>query len=211
MEINRVIGILKEHVECYKVPTVAKIGEETRDPFRVLVSTILSARTKDAVTGAASERLFEVVKTPKDLNNLSVEEISKIIYPVMYYNNKANFLKQLPSFLKNGVPDTIEELLKLPGVGRKTANLVITVGFNKPAICVDTHVHRITNIWGYVNTKNPHETEMVLREKLPKEHWNIINHYLVAFGQNLCTPISPHCSKCPISKYCEKIGVQKFR
>jgi len=145
------------------------------------------------------------------LNNLSVEEISKIIYPVMYYNNKANFLKQLPSFLKNGVPDTIEELLKLPGVGRKTANLVITVGFNKPAICVDTHVHRITNIWGYVNTKNPHETEMVLREKLPKEHWNIINHYLVAFGQNLCTPISPHCSKCPISKYCEKIGVQKFR
>jgi endonuclease III len=211
MEIDKVIAILKEHVEAYKVPTVTKIGKQTRDPFRVLVSTILSARTKDAVTGAASERLFAVVKKSEDLKLLSVEEISKIIYPVMYYNNKSRYLKQLPEFLKNGVPDTINELLKLPGVGRKTANLVITVGFNKPAICVDTHVHRITNIWGYVDTKNPHETEMALREKLPKEHWNIINHYLVAFGQNLCTPISPHCSKCPISKYCKRIGVQTSR
>jgi endonuclease III len=211
MDINSVLEILSEHVKQYNVPAIDEIEARTKDPFRVLVGTILSAQTKDKVTHQATTKLFSEIDKPEDLNQLSVEQIEKLIYPVSFYKTKARHLKQLPEFLINGIPQTINELIKLPGVGRKTANLVVSVAFKKPAICVDTHVHRITNRWGYVETKTPFETEMVLRNKLPKEHWNVINFYLVSFGQNLCTPISPHCSKCPIAKYCKRINVQTSR
>ncbi len=211
--IDKIYSILKKEVINYKVPIVDII--QTKDPFKVLITTILSARTKDEITSKAAKRLFTKVKKIKDLEKKSQKEIEKLIYPVGFYKIKAKNLKQLPIILKqefnNKIPETIEELIKLPGVGRKTANLVITIAFNKHGICVDTHVHRIMNRFGYIKTKTPHETELKLRKKLPKRYWKIINSILVAFGQNLCRPISPHCSDCPINEYCNKLGVKKSR
>jgi len=198
-------------VADYKVPIVDLIKAQTRDPFKVLLATILSARTKDEVTAKASRRLFRKVNTPSDLAALSTREIEKLIYPVGFYKNKARYLAALPGALEqfnSKVPDTVEELVKLPGVGRKTANLVVVVGFGKPAVCVDTHVHRIMNIWGYVHTKTPEQTEKVLRKKLPKKYWLEFNSILVAFGQGTCRPVSPHCDKCPLEDKCPKIGIK---
>ena len=215
VDIAAVYDILKREVAHYKVPVVDLIQMQTKDPFKVLITTIMSARTKDATTVGAAERLFASVKKAEDLEKLSTKEIEKLIYPIGFYKNKARFLKQLPQVLKeefNGrIPQTIEQLVKLPGVGRKTANLVVAVAFEKPAVCVDTHVHRIMNRLGYVKTKTPFETEMALRKKLPLQYWETINSMLVAFGQNLCTPISPHCSRCPIRQYCNRVGVTKSR
>ncbi len=187
------------------------IAAQTSDPFKVLVATILSARTKDEVTAAASRRLFERAGTPQELAELSVAELEQLIYPVGFFRNKARHLSQLPEALatrfQGVVPSEIEDLVTLPGVGRKTANLVRTVAFSLPAICVDTHVHRIMNIWGYVETTTPLQTEMALRKKLPEQYWLSFNSILVAFGQGICRPVAPHCDACCISEYCPRLGV----
>ncbi len=193
-----------------KVPVVDLIAVQTRDPFKVLVATILSARTKDETTAKAAAKLFKKAANPQQLAQLSTKELEKLIYPVGFYKNKAKFLKALPEALAqfhNRIPDTIEELVTLPGVGRKTANLVVCVAFKKPAICVDTHVHRIMNIWGYVTTATPEQTEMQLRKKLPSEHWMTVNSLLVAFGQSVCKPVGPQCDICCLNGECLQIGV----
>ncbi len=210
MEISGLIAAVKKEVETYEVPVVDLIATQTKDPFKILVATILSARTQDKTTAEASARLFKKAQDPLSLQKLSEEEIRGLIYPVGFYKSKAGYLAKLPRALEafsGRIPDDIESLVKLPGVGRKTANLVRSVAFGKPAICVDTHVHRIMNIWGYVKTKTPLQTEMALRKKLPEKHWMEINAILVAFGQGTCRPISPHCDRCVIESACPKIGV----
>ncbi|MFV0438889.1 MAG: exodeoxyribonuclease III [Desulfopila sp.] len=192
------------------VPVVDLIAVQTKDPYRVLVATILSARTKDETTAKAAERLFRQAGNIDELARLSRQQIEKLIFPVGFFRNKAEYLTKLPASLVpfgNQVPKTIDELVKLPGVGRKTANLVRSVAFNLPAICVDTHVHRIMNIWQYVTTNTPLQTEMALREKLPEKHWIPVNSLLVAFGQSLCKPVRPHCDICPLRQLCPKTGV----
>lgn len=209
--IESVIAALEREVADYAVPIVDLIAAQTKDPLKVLLATILSARTKDEVTAAAAKRLFAQADSLEALERLSLAELEKIIYPVGFFRNKAKYLAALPAVLQkefNGqVPDTVEALVKLPGVGRKTANLVAAVAFQKPAICVDTHVHRIMNLWGYVETETPLQTEMVLREKLPEKYWLTINFLLVAFGQGTCKPRAPHCDRCVIAKYCPQLGV----
>ena len=210
-EISKVLDLLDQTVKEFQVPVVDLIQAQTSEPWKVLVATILSARTKDEVTAAAVRRLFPIIKTLQGLSDLSLSEIEKIIHPSGFYKNKAKYLSKLPiavdDLFDGELPDTVDELVKLPGVGRKTANLVVAVAFNKPAICVDTHVHRIMNIWGYVDTKNPEQTEMALRQKLPQKHWIQVNRILVAFGQSICRPIGPHCEDCPLSAVCLKKGV----
>jgi exodeoxyribonuclease III len=194
-----------------QVPVVDLIAVQTKDPFKVLVATILSARTKDEVTAKASARLFKFAPNTDLLATLSEEKIISLIYPVGFYKTKAKHLTMLPERLEQfggKVPDSIEELITLPGVGRKTANLVVSVAFRKPAICVDTHVHRIMNIWQYVETDTPLKTEMALRAKLPENHWIGVNSILVSFGQSICRPVSPHCDICPLDKDCPKKGVR---
>jgi endonuclease-3 len=206
---------LKQEIRAWKIPIVTEISEKTGDPFRVLVSTVLSLRTKDECTAQASQRLFALAKTPREILSLPEKKIASTIYPVGFYNTKAKHLRQIAAILieqyGGRAPDNVEELLKLPGVGRKTANLVVTTGYGKPGICVDTHVHRITNRWGYVKTRNPHETEFALRKKLPKKYWIIINDLLVTYGQNRCAPVSPKCSECPLIKWCRRVGVTRSR
>jgi endonuclease III len=204
--------ILKREFKRHRMPVVDLIQVHTHDPFKVLVSTILSARTRDETTAAASQRLFEHVQGPDDLQRLSPERIERLIYPVGFSRTKARHLHALPAVLHHEfgghIPVTVEELVKLPGVGRKTANLVVALGFNKPAICVDVHVHRITNRWGYVHTRTPFETEIELRRVLPRRYWIEINSYLVSFGQHTCTPVNPRCDSCPLYDYCARVGVK---
>ena len=182
------------------------VAAQTQDPFRVLLGTILSARTKDACTAAACGRLFEKVTTSEGLREIPVETLERLIYPVGFYREKAKHLKALPDVLdgKFGgiLPQTVEALCELPGVGRKTANLVVALGFDKPAICVDVHVHRITNRLGLISTKTPFDTEMTLRKILPVRYWKTWNSYLVSFGQTRCSPRNPHCADCPIATFC---------
>ncbi len=210
-DIDVVLPILEQEVKNYSVPVVDLIAVQSQDPYKVLVAALLSARTKDETTVKATARLFKKAPTLSDLANLSKGQISKLIYPVGFYNNKAAHLAELPQAIDNNfkghIPDKVESLVKLPGVGRKTANLVVAVAFKKLAICVDTHVHRIFNIWGYVHTKTPFETEMELRKKLPKKYWIRINKILVAFGQGTCTSVRPFCYRCVIERYCPQIGV----
>jgi len=186
-----------------------------KDPFRVLVSCILSLRTRDEVTDAASERLFALADSPQKLLSLKRDEIENAIYPVAFYRNKAqtlaNLCRQLIACHDGKVPDTLDALLAFKGVGRKTANLTLILGHGKMGICVDTHVHRISNRWGYVATNSPDATEMALRKKLPQKYWMEYNSLLVSFGQNCCKPLSPLCSQCCVSEQCEKIGVGKHR
>ncbi len=213
--ISKVFEVLHEEVKRFKVPAVTEISRVSRDPFKVLVSCVLSLRTKDDVTGEASRRLFKLAGSPREIAALPVRMIEKAIYPVGFYRNKAASIKDICKTLVEGygskVPDSIEELLRLKGVGRKTANLVVTIGYGKPGICVDTHVHRITNRWGYVSTPYPLRTETALREKLPKRYWIVINDLLVTFGQNICKPVSPLCSRCRIAAYCGRVGVLRSR
>ncbi len=214
INIDSFIPKLKKEVATYQVPVVDLIAVQTKDPFKVLVATILSARTKDETTAKASTRLFKKAATPAALAKLSIATLQKLIYPVGFYKNKAKYLNKLPEALAPfalKVPNTMEELLSLPGVGRKTANLVLAVAFKKPAICVDTHVHRIMNIWGYVNTKTPEQTEMALRKKLPEQYWLTVNSILVAFGQGTCKPVGPHCDRCLLKKECPQKGVTPRR
>jgi endonuclease-3 len=196
-------------------PVVSLIAEAERDPFKVLISTILSARTKDAVTARASARLFAVAPEAAALARLPVGRIEKLIFPVGFYRTKAKSVRQTARELlerfAGAVPATIDELVTLPGVGRKTANLVLTEGFRKPAICVDTHVHRISNLWGYVDTETPEQTEAALRARLPRRHWIDLNKTLVTFGQTICVPLSPRCSQCPVEAWCPKLGVARSR
>lgn len=214
INIDRFLAVLKEEVASYQVPVVDLIAVQTRDPFKVLVATILSARTKDETTAKASARLFKVAPDPASLASLSEEELRHLIYPVGFFKNKAKYLAALPEALEafgGKVPANIDDLLKLPGVGRKTANLVVAVAFKKPGICVDTHVHRIMNIWGYVNTKTPEQTEMALRAKLPEPYWTTVNSILVAFGQGTCKPVGPRCDVCVLAQECPKLGVTPRR
>ena len=215
-EFNIVEGLkkLKKAVRKFRTPSVTVIAKKN-DPFAVLVSCIISLRTRDEVTELASARLFTLAKLPAELLELSNAKIEKAIYPAAFYRNKTKSLKELCKVLvkeySGKVPDKLEELLKLKGGGRKTANLTLILGHNKPGICVDIHVHRISNRWGYVKTKSPNETEMVLREILPKRFWKGYNDLLVSFGQNLCKPVSPFCSSCPVEDQCPKIGVNRSR
>lgn len=215
VDIEKVNKILKREFPKWQTPIIELIEAQTKDPFKVLVATLLSARTKDAMTAAVTKKLFKVVHSAKDLEKLSVKQIEELIYPVGFYKTKAKHLKLMPSVLKekfdNKIPETIDELVELPGVGRKTANLVVATAFKKPAICVDTHVHRINNRLGYIKTKTPFETEMTLRKILPKKYWIHYNMYLVSLGQGICAPISPKCSICPLSKVCNTIGVTASR
>ncbi|MFQ5465517.1 MAG: endonuclease III domain-containing protein [Thermodesulfobacteriota bacterium] len=215
-DIPGVIKTLREEYKRFRTPYVTEVAASGRkEPFRVLVSCILSLRTKDQVTREASERLFGLADTPEALSALPVKTIEEAIYPAGFYRTKARDLKAIARTLAgehaSRVPDTIEGLVRLKGVGRKTANLVVTMGYGKPGICVDTHVHRITNRWGYVTTKTPERTEFALREKLPRRYWLEINDLLVVYGQNLCTPTSPFCSRCRLAALCDKRGVARSR
>ena len=213
-DIPAVNAALKKEFKAHSAPIIELIEAQTHDPFCVLVGTILSARTKDACTAGAVKRLFSAETQrrggkpfrPESLERLSVEEIEKLIYPVGFYHDKARHLKELPKVLKEkfgGVlPHTVEELCELPGVGRKTANLTVAVGFDLPAICVDVHVHRICNWLKLVKTSKPVETEMALRKILPVKYWKTWNSHLVSFGQTRCDPVRPKCDGCPIAKYC---------
>jgi len=207
--------VLKKEFESNSMPVVDLIEEQSGDPLKILIGTILSARTKDETTRDASQRLFSQVHTINDLDRLTEKHLQQIIFPVGFYRTKARHLKELPSMLRKRfdgrVPESLEDLMKLPGVGRKTANLVMAIAFKKPAICVDTHVHRICNRFGYVNTKTPFETEMALREKLPRKYWLLFNSYLVSFGQNTCRPVSPRCTVCPIRAFCNRVGVKNHQ
>ena len=191
------------------------MAAERRDPFRVLVACLLSLRTKDETTGPASARLFALADTPAALLRLTPRQIERAIFPVGFYRTKARVIlgvcRDLLDRFGGRVPDDIDALLTLKGVGRKTANLVVTQGFNKPGICVDVHVHRISNRWGYVKTRNPEETEMALRQRLPRRYWIGYNDLLVSFGQNICQPVSPRCSDCPVRRSCPRLGVTHSR
>lgn len=214
-EFIKLWPVLKSQVRSLHLPWLDQMASQERDPFKVLTSCILSLRTQDKVTGEASQRLFQLAQTPEALSKISVERIQKAIYPVGFYRVKARRIRDLSKeiVLKyNGrVPNTLEELLRLKGVGRKTANLVITLGYDKEGICVDTHVHRITNRWGLVRTKTPYQTEFALRAILPVRYWKQLNSYLVAFGQGICRPISPLCSQCEIRPDCARVGVSHSR
>ena len=214
-DIHSAIRILRHEVPKWETPIVTLMAETYESPFRVLISCILSLRTQDATTAKASHRLFAFADSPPAMVKLSAKRIEKLIYPVGFYKTKAKNIREICRRLiadhAGEVPDEIDELLKLKGVGRKTANLVVTLGYKKPGICVDTHVHRISNRWGYVRTKTPEKTEYALREKLPNQYWIEYNDLLVSFGQHLCRPISPVCSHCPLSKYCDQIGVTMRR
>jgi endonuclease III len=210
-EIHSAMKILRREVPKWDTPIVTLMAETYESPFRVLISCILSLRTQDATTAKASHRLFAVADSPEAMAKLDAKKIETLIFPVGFYRTKAkNILDICKTLIENygaKVPDEIDELLKLRGVGRKTANLVVTLGYQKPGICVDTHVHRISNRWGYVRTTTPEKTEFALRAKLPKQYWIEYNDLLVSFGQHLCRPISPMCSQCPLAKYCDQIDV----
>ena len=212
--VSEVLAKVKKAVRGCRIPSVTVISQKN-DPFAVLVSCIISLRTRDEVTDPASARLLKLAKTPAQLIKLSNAKLEQAIYPAAFFRNKSQSLKKLCKDLVDNyegrVPDKLEELLKLKGVGRKTANLTLILGYNKPGICVDIHVHRISNRWGYVKTKSPNETEMALRDKLPKCYWKGYNDLLVTFGQNICKPVSPFCGSCAIAKICPKIGVSKYR
>ncbi len=215
-DIARIVKSLRREVKRWKTPIVTKYAQASRRPaFQVLISCLLSLRTRDEQTANASRKLFAKEDTPAGIAAMTTTEIEKLIYPVGFYRNKAKTIKEVCQTIieryDGETPDTIDELLKFKGVGRKTANLVVTLGFGKPGICVDTHVHRICNIWGYVKTKTPDKTELKLREKLPKRYWIEFNDLLVTFGQNQCKPMSPICSSCCIAGICPRIGVKKSR
>jgi len=213
-KILATIRLIEKQIKPFKVPSVTEVSWK-RDPFQVLISCILSLRTLDLTTTEASARLFKVAKTPKKMVQLSSLRIRRLIYPVGFYRTKAKVIigvsRRILQDFGGRVPDRLEDLLSLKGVGRKTANLVLGLGYNKPAICVDTHVHRISNRLGWVTTKNPEETEYALQKILPRTEWIDLNTTLVTFGQNICQPVSPCCSKCKVFRFCRRVGVQRHR
>ena len=206
-EIAKVIDLIKNHVEQFQDPIITEIGEDTKDPFQVLISCILSLRTKDETTAKASVRLFKLAKTPEEMITLDTRKIARAIYPVGFYKTKARRIKEickkLISEYNSKVPDSFDELMKFKGVGRKTANIVMVYGFEKEGLPIDTHCHRIPNRLGWIKTKTPEKTEQELRKLLPKKYWNDFNDVFVTFGQNTCKPVKPHCWECPVTKYCQ--------
>jgi len=214
-DIHTVIRILRRQSRRWRAPVVTEVSQRRKAPFAILVSTLLSLRTQDQTTRGAAARLLQRANTPQELLALSEKEIRELIYPVGFYRRKAALLREVAEeLLKNHggkVPSDLEALLRLRGVGRKTANLVLTLGFGKPGICVDTHVHRISNRLGYVRTRTPEKTEFALRAKLPRRYWISYNDLLVAHGQNICKPVSPLCSQCGLEPYCGRVGVTRSR
>jgi endonuclease III len=215
-QITAALRIVKREIRQWEEPVLGVVARESnRDPFRILISCLLSLRTKDKTTREASARLFALAHQPATMLTLPLQKIERAIYPVGFYRTKAKSIhaicRRLLDVYGGTVPDSIEELITLSGVGRKTANLVVTVGYGNPGICVDIHVHRISNRWGYVRTKTPEETEEALRQKLPKQHWITFNDLLVPYGQNLCQPVSPFCSKCKLRDFCDRVGVKQSR
>lgn len=206
--IEQLISILKK-----KYLDDKKLASQLENPYKVLISCLLSLRTKDEVTFKATDKLFKLARTPKQMSKLDSMAIENAIYPVGFYKTKTKRIKEISSRLvdeyNSKVPEDFDELLKFKGVGRKTANIVITYAFGKPGIAVDTHVHRISNRLGLVKTKNPYETEFALKKVLPKKHWIVYNELLVKHGQNICRPIGPRCFECGVNKYCKKVGVDK--
>ncbi len=215
--IDEIFSLLKDALKTYNEPIVSRAKRDfSQTPFTTLISCILSLRTKDEVTAQASKRLLKKYDTPEKIVNLSEQQIQMLIYPVGFYKTKARRIKEIAQTLLDryggAVPDEFDELLKLKGVGRKTANIVMVYGHHHHGyIPIDTHCHRIPNRLGWVNTKTPEKTEHALRRILPKAYWDDFNDLFVTFGQNICLPISPLCSKCPITQYCKKIGVKKSR
>jgi endonuclease III len=214
-DIRMIVETLRREVASLEVPIVTEISRRRRDPFDVLISTVLSLRTKDQVTREAATKLLARAQSPEAMLRVPEQEIAQLIFPVGFYKTKAkNILeicRDLLDRFHGKVPEDLDTLLTLKGVGRKTANLVVTLGFGKPGICVDTHVHRLSNRLGYVKTKTAEQTEAALREKLPLEYWIEYNDLLVTWGQNICRPISPFCSRCAIQSYCRQVGVERFR
>ncbi len=214
-EIDKIIAAILKMPPARGGAAVGGKARRKRDPFQVLISCLISLRTKDEVTGPASERLFDLADDPASMGALPARTIEKAIYPAGFYRNKAvqiiGICRDLVAHHGGNVPANVEELLRFKGVGRKTANMVVTSGHGLPGICVDIHVHRITNRWGYVATKNPDQTEMALRDKLPARHWKTINRLLVTFGQQVCRPVSPRCSVCPVALRCDHVGVARSR
>jgi endonuclease-3 len=214
--VTAALRIVKREIRQWEEPVLGVVARESnRDPFRILISCLLSLRTKDKTTGEASARLYALAHQPATMLTIPLQQIEQAIYPVCFYRTKAKSIheicRRLLEVYGGAVPDSIDELVTLSGVGRKTANLVVTVAFGKPGICVDIHVHRISNRWGYVKTETPEETEVALRNKLPKQHWITFNDLLVPYGQHLCQPVSPFCSKCKLTEYCDRVGVKKSR
>lgn len=213
--IDAVMATLHETMPQFPQPLIDGSNLNSQSPFHVLIATILSLRTKDTLTVTVAPRLFAAADTPAAMLALSEERIAELIYPVGFYRTKARSIREVCAILLDryggAVPNDLEALLALPGVGRKTANLVLTMGFGLPGICVDTHVHRICNRWGYIQTKTPEETEFALREILPPRHWIAINGLLVTLGQHICHPTSPKCSACPVAAYCARVGVTRSR
>ena len=214
--IGIIIHLLKKEIKSFESPISAEIGVETKDPFLVLISCILSLRTKDTTTGPAAKRLFALAGNPKDMLKLTKKQIEKAIFPVGFYPTKAKYIlktcKALVNDYSGKVPDKEEELLKLSGIGRKCMGIVMCYGFNKSShIPVDTHVHKIANRLGWGKTKTPEKTEFALMKIISKKYWRGLNNLLVAHGQNICVSVSPFCSKCCITSYCPRIGVKKSR
>ncbi|HSA86595.1 MAG TPA: endonuclease III [Nitrospira sp.] len=215
-QIHAAIRIVKREIGRWQEPVVGVVAKESdRNPFLILISTLLSLRTKDKTTREAGHRLFALARTPVAMLKLPLEKLERVIYPVGFYRTKAKAIHQICRRLIDEyggkVPDSVDELVTLPGVGRKTANLVVTIGYGKPGICVDIHVHRISNRWGYIKTRTPEESEQALRRKLPKQYWIIYNDLLVPYGQNLCLPVSPLCSACKLTELCDRAGVTRSR
>ncbi|HLK09939.1 MAG TPA: endonuclease III [Candidatus Binatia bacterium] len=213
---GRVLARLRKAASAWRTTALAEVADATaRDPFRILVACLLSLRTKDETTGPAAARLFALADTPAAMLALSPRRIERAIYPVGFYRAKARGIRRVCRELlerhAGRVPADLDALLGLHGVGRKTANLVVTMGFDRPGICVDTHVHRITNRLGFVRTRTPDETEQALRRRLPRRHWIPLNDLLVAFGQHVCHPTSPRCSTCPVGTLCPRVGVRRSR
>ena len=213
MNVERVMRTLAREIDGMELPAVEKLSKEHKeDPFQILIGTLLSARTQDATTHAASTRLFRAARTPKAMAKLTEKQIEKLIYPVSFYRNKARFVRATCQALVDRfggkVPGTLEELITLRGVGRKTANLVMILGFHSVKnICVDTHVHRISNRMGWVRTREPNETELALYRATEQRWWPYLNLYLVTWGQNVCRPLYPRCGQCPLADSCPKVGV----
>ncbi len=214
-DFGEIVRRVKQSVEFHQIPSVSDIANLERDPYQILISTVISLRTKDEVTAAAARRLFDVAPTPQHMAELPAERIQELIYPAGFYRNKADNIKKITRIILDEydgqVPSTQEALMKMPGVGLKTANLTLSLGFGLPYICVDIHVHRISNRLGWIRTEKPDDTERELSRVLPQKYWIEINELFVRFGQSICTPVSPWCSKCPLEPACPKIGVARRR
>lgn len=215
VKIGAIIRRVQRTASTWNPTAVTRVAEEKHSPFRVLIACILSLRTQDRTTDAAAARLFALADTAEAMLRLTPGEIERTIYPVGFYRTKTRVIlgicRDLLERFGGRVPDDIDALLTLKGVGRKTANLVVTIGYGKPGICVDTHVHRISNRLGYIRTKTPEQSETALRAKLPRQYWIGYNDLLVTFGQNVCTPLSPRCSACPVQALCRRVGVTRAR